>query len=164
MNKILLSTALFLIVNLSWAQAPEEAFDFWVGEWDITYTNQKGEEIKAKNTITKVLDGKVIEENFEDPKGSGLLGKSISVYNPRTKTWHQAWADNQGSYFDFVGEIEGENRIFRTKMVEKDGKQIIQRMRFYDISEDSFVWDWESTTDNGKTWTLAWRLNYSRAN
>jgi len=145
------------------AQSPENAFDFWVGNWAITYTNYQGNKVEANNSITKILDGTVLEENFNDP-GTGLKGKSLSVYNPRTRTWHQAWADNQGSYYDFVGEIDGKNRIFRTKMVEKDGKQIIQRMRFYDITKNSLTWDWESSIDNGKTWTLAWRLNYTRAN
>jgi hypothetical protein len=42
------------------------------------------------------------------------------------------------------------------------GGTIISRMVFYDISEDSFTWDWESSTDDGDNWTLNWRIEYSR--
>ena len=33
--------------------------------------------------------------------------------------------------------------VFKTKVVEKDGKKIIQRMVFKNIKEDSFTWIWE---------------------
>ena len=162
MKKIILLIIGMLAAIFAFAQEPEEAFDFWVGNWDLTWTGQDGKEGKGTNRIVKILDGKVIEENFED-LNSGFKGKSISVYNPRFKTWHQAWADNQGGYFDFKGVTEGDSRMFQTKMVEKDGKKIIQRMRFYNITADSLTWDWEMTTDGGETWSLQWRINYNRA-
>lgn len=153
---------LFSTLIPGYSQNEENAFDFWLGNWDISWSDAKGNEFQASNKVVKILDGKVIEENFED-SGSGLKGKSLSVYNPRTQTWHQAWADNQGGYYDFVGEIDGDTRIFKTRMVEKDGNKIIQRMRFYDIKENSLMWDWERSMDNGKTWTLLWRLHYTRS-
>jgi hypothetical protein len=152
---------LFCLPSFGQAQISETTFDFWVGEWEASWTGQDGKAGTGKNSITKVLDGKVIEENFHD-LGSGFKGKSLSVYNPNTGQWHQAWADNQGGYFDFIGEVEGDSRIFRTKMVERNGKKFIQRMRFYDISNENFTWDWESSTDGGENWNLLWRINYTR--
>ena len=32
----------------------------------------------------------------------------------------------------------------------------------YNITEDKFDWNWESSKDNGKTWKLNWKLHYSR--
>ncbi len=136
-------------------------FDFWVGEWSLEWTNADGSKSYGTNKIEKTLDGKVIQENFRDPK-SGAKGTSISVYNSKLKTWHQAWADNGGSYYDFEGAIDGEKRIFRTKEKEVNGEKIIQRMVFYNIKPDSLTWDWELTKDGGKTWTLQWRILYSR--
>jgi hypothetical protein len=43
-----------------------------------------------------------------------------------------------------------------------DGKEIVQRMVFKEIKNDSFTWDWEKTEDGGKTWKLEWRINYKK--
>lgn len=145
--------------------APEHLFDFWVGEWELTWETSEGDQGRGVNQIVKILDGKVIQENFESlsPKGQpALKGMSLSVYQPQTQTWHQAWADNQGGYYDFTGRIEGDKRIFATQVKATSGKIVILRMVFKDIEEDAFTWDWESSEDEGKTWQLRWRIFYQR--
>jgi hypothetical protein len=156
-----------LACNVAHAQPSDEKtwFDFWVGKWDITWTGSDGKVGKATNTVTKILDQVVINENFVIHEGSqkGYKGTSISVYNAARKQWHQAYADNQGAYFNFVGERNGEKRIFRTEPQIVGDKKIIQRMVFYDITKDSLTWDWEKSEDGGKTWKLNWQLSYRRA-
>ena len=134
--------------------------DFWVGEWQLSWDGGKG-----VNRIEKTLDGQVIQENFEGIEGqyAGFKGTSISVFNPQSGSWHQAWADNNGGYINFIGEMDGDKRIFKTLPRQgPNGTTIISRMRFYDIEEDSFTWDWERSTDGGETWTLNWRISYTR--
>ena len=142
----------------------EHSYDFWLGKWQAEWTNADGSTGSGTNHIFKVLDNKVLEENFKVIAGSqaGFKGKSLSVYNPTTKTWHQAWTDNQGGYFDFYGSVDGEKKMFATHPRENDDKIIQQRMVFYNISQEKFTWDWEGTTDGGKTWNLLWRINYTR--
>ena len=140
-------------------------FDFWVGEWNLTWTTN-GAEAHGKNVIERTLNDKVIQENFEALDGGfkGYIGKSWSVYNPSTKTWKQTWVDNQGGYLDFIGGKDGDRFFFRREAISPStGKPITQRMVFYDITADSFMWDWESSVDNGKTWKLQWRIDYQRA-
>ena len=136
-------------------------FDFWVGDWSLTWTTADGKTEKGNNHIVKILDQKVIQENFKDGKDS-FKGTSLTVYNPRKKSWHQAWADNQGGYFDFEGRVDGDKRIFSTQVKEIAGAQVVQRMVFYDIKPNTFTWDWEQSKDGGKSWTLQWRINYER--
>jgi hypothetical protein len=159
-------TLLLMTFNLSHAQDEEEKawFDFWVGKWEVTWTGADGKVGKATNSITKILDEVVISENFiiRDGTQKGYKGTSLSVYNPMRKQWHQAYADNQGAYFNFVGERDGEKKIFRTEPVVSGDKKIIQRMVFYDIKKDSLMWDWEKSEDGGKTWKLNWQLKYTR--
>ena len=142
----------------------ETSYDFWLGKWDANWENADGSTGSGTNHIFKVLDGKVLEENFEITTGkqAGFLGMSISVFNPNKKEWHQAWADNQGGYIDLVGEINGDRKIFKTKPVTSGDKVIMQRMVFYNIKKDKFTWDWEGTQDGGKSWNLQWRINYTR--
>ncbi len=156
---LLFAVSIFFVNNLS-AQGDE--FDFWVGKWNLTWKDGDGTIAKGSNNIVKILDDKVIQEHFEAFTGNlaGFKGTSISVYNPNSKSWHQAWADNQGSYINFIGEIDGERKIFKT-LPRKDGeKEIISRMVFCNISNESLTWDWERTEDGGKTWKLNWRINY----
>lgn len=140
------------------------AFDFWIGHWDVSWSEGEGKTGSGTNHIEQVLDGKVIQENFEVLTGqtTGYKGRSLSVYNPPSKTWRQAWTDNQGGYFDFTGDLSGPNPMFKTAIREKDGKQLISRMIFKDITHDKFTWDWEGSQDGGKTWKLNWRIQYVR--
>lgn len=166
-------TVLFLLLFSSLANAqnnlvelqPEQYFDFWVGEWELRWTDNEGNEGRGVNVIEKILDGKVIQEHFESTAGKqkGYKGTSVSVYNPQRKSWHQAWADNRGGYINLKGSFEGNKRIFQTgPRSGPQGGTIISRMVFYDITGNSFTWDWESSTDEGQTWKLNWRIYYSR--
>jgi len=158
--------ALFLIFPVAAAQAqgvpPESAFDFWVGRWNVHWFTADGARVDGTNLIEKTLDGMVLQEHFEDTTNS-FKGTSISVFRTSDSTWRQAWADNQGGYFDFVGEVEGETRIFRTHRGGGEIDSTMQRMRFYDITTTSFTWDWEGTRDAGTTWKLLWRIFYERS-
>jgi len=165
--KTSLVTVIILLITpfITYAQDGGE-FDFWVGKWNLSWEYQDGSTGNGINNIISRLDGKVIQENFEATDSGpykGFKGTSISVFNPNNKIWHQAWADNQGGFFNFVGEVSGNRRIFKTKPYKKDDKEIVLRMVFKDIQENSLTWDWEQTVDGGETWVLQWRIKYKRA-
>ena len=126
-----------------------------------TRENADGSTAVGTNRISKILDEKVLQENFEDPL-SGFKGTSISVYNPKMDQWFQSWADNKGGFFSFYGELNDENPVFRTIAQNIDGHSIVRRMVFKDITEDNFVWEWEVSRDGGLNWELRWRMHYSR--
>ena len=160
----LISDNLFAQTNIKKLE-PEKYFDFWVGEWDLIWQTVNSKTGEGKNYISKKLNDHVIEENFKvinDDNMKGFVGKSWSVYNKNNQTWYQTWVDNQGSYLDFVGEIDGNKRIFKREFTLSNGRLVKQRMVFYNIKENSFTWDWESSMDNGKSWDLKWRIFYSR--
>lgn len=143
---------------------PAEYFDFWLGEWDLTWMDDENSRGYGTNRIEYILDGKVIREQFEATDGNleGYTGRSWSVFNPSDGEWKQTWVDNQGGYLDFTGEVEDGKRMFIRQGVNRDGKEITQRMVFYDINEDSFTWDWEVSEDGGESWQLQWRIHYTR--
>jgi hypothetical protein len=123
--------------------APEPAnhdFDFWLGEWNVHWGDKQG-----TNFIESILEGAVIQENFD---GDGLIGTSVSVFSREDQRWHQTWVDNTGSYLDFVGVVEG--------------KAVRQRMVWYDITPNAFLWSWERSDDEGKSWREMWKLEYKR--
>ncbi len=136
-----------------------EAFDFWVGEWEVSWLDPDSTLVKGRNNVVKILDEKVIQENFVDTSRN-FKGTSISVYNPQSKTWHQTWADNTGGYYTFIGEIEGDKRIFKTE--EKDSRGAMYRMVFSDIEKDSFKWEWQGFRDGFEDWKTVWEIKYKR--
>lgn len=142
-----------------------DLFDFWLGDWDVSWSSPDGSTGRGRNRIAKVLDGTVIEENFEetpDGKSPPLKGRSLSVLHKASGVWKQTWADNQGGYFSLTGQVDGERRIFITDTTMKDGKPTAQRMVFHGIRRDALTWDWEKTEDGGRTWQLLWRIHYKR--
>jgi len=157
---IILISIVFSITVLAQPQQATE-YDFWVGEWTVSWKNKDGTNILGTNKIEKTLDGKVLQEYFHDPS-TNFKGTSLSVFDPKTKLWHQAWADNQGGYYNFIGETIENRKIFKTPPVTTNETVYIQRMVFYNITNNSMTWDWESTTDGGKNWTLNWRVEYAR--
>lgn len=164
-NLFLLLLCVFCTPSLLLSQWNENTYDFWLGKWNLTWDQADGSKGTGTNHIEKILDGKVIQEHFEAIKGTltGFKGTSISVFNPQNNEWHQAWADNQGSYYDFYGEEEGDKKIFSTHPQQiNDTVNLVQRMIFYDITENSLMWDWESSKNGGKTWALNWRIAYER--
>lgn len=167
MKRIILPLFLILMVNQNAAAQSEVNtwFDFWVGKWDASWDEGEGKIGKGTNTISKVLDGSVVQEDFVITDGlqKGFKGRSLSVLGKTSMKWHQAWADNQGGFFNLIGERDGGVRIFKTLPRNVGGKEIVQRMLFKDIKADSFVWDWEKSEDGGKTWTLQWRISYRRS-
>jgi len=139
--------------------APEASqFDFWIGEWDL----YSADTLTGHNSIYKIMDACTVQENFSNPK-TGYIGKSWSVYNPLSKQWQQTWVDNQGGYIPLTGKFE-EGKMTLTTPPRKlpNGKEVISQMIFYNISKDSFDWDWQATQDGGATWKSSWKIHYVR--
>ena len=146
------------------ATQPADLFDFWLGDWNLRWINAEGAPGTGRNRVTKILDGSVIQEEFEalsDPTPPLLKGRSLSVMVGGV--WRQSWVDNQGGYFNFTAQTDGDTRIFVTgPRPLKDGTTLLQRMVFHSITPRSLTWDWQASTDGGRTWLLQWRVLYSR--
>lgn len=133
---------------------PESQFDFWLGEWNCTWTDDG----KGTNRIERILDDKVIQENFE---GDGLHGISHSVWDPERELWCQTWVDNNGTYLDFTGSFRDGQMVLSRDAFAK-GQSFKQRMVWYNITEDEFDWNWERSDDGSKTWRVLWQIKYQR--
>ncbi len=142
------------------AAKPNPDLDFWVGTWIADSHRPDGsgkvqvQKDAASNTVTKTMDGKVVEENFSMP---GFTGRSLSVHNAGSNRWHQTWVDNSGGYLAFEGGKQGDEFVLNQVFPSAD-----MRMRFTQIKPDSFVWIWEKK-EAGK-WNLRWQLDYRRKN
>jgi hypothetical protein len=133
-------------------------FDFWIGEWDLTWDGGSG-----TNVVTSELGGCVVEENFDgrDAEGKGLVGRSLSVYSPAKGKWLQTWVDNSGGYLDFEGGWTDSTMVLG-RQAERNGTTFLQRMVFHNITQNAFDWNWERSDDGGTTWKPLWVIHYAR--
>ena len=142
--------------------AESHQFDFWVGDWKCSgesfAPNGKATHTDAVNSITRILAGRVLQENFKMP---GLNGTSVSVYDPLAKLWRQTWVDDNGGYIALTGSFAEGTMTLRT-LPRSDQPNVASRMVFSNISADGFDWDWQSSRDAGATWKPAWHLHYTR--
>ena len=143
--------------------------DFWVGNWDVEFTNPDSTIGKATNRITKDAYGAcVIREHFVQPgggqNGADFVGGSYSIYDQQTKTWRQMWVDNHGGMFDLRGgPVSGQPYTFELVNVEPRGaKQATMRMIWQDVTADRFTWRWQRRTPEGN-WVDQWVLRYKRS-
>ena len=145
------------------AQPEQKEFDFWVGDWDLTWPGSKpGEIAHGTNTIKRVMDGCVVAESFSGGDSIPLRGMSVSAFDARTHRWKQTWVDNQGAYLDFTGEFRDGKMILGREAVRPNGAHVLQRMVYKNIAADEFDWSWELSKDNGKTWQVQWPIHYKR--
>jgi hypothetical protein len=175
MQRIVIASVLFLLsipqiqaqkpVSSNPCSAPEQKqFDFWVGEWDLTWPGDNGEAAHGTNNIKRVLDGCIVQENFSGANPMPLRGTSVSVFDVNSRRWKQTWVDNSGGYLDFVGEFKDGQMILQRQFIRKDGSRIMQRMVWKNISHNDLDWSWEASKDGGKTWQVNWPIHYKRRN
>lgn len=144
--------------------APEQKqFDFWVGEWELTWPSEKaGETGHGGNNIKRIMGGCVVEERFTGGDSMHLRGMSVSTFVTRAGKWKQTWVDNEGGYLDFVGEFKDGQMILSREGVAPGGAKILQRMVWKNISPKELDWSWEFSKDGGKSWEVQWPIHYKR--
>ncbi len=129
--------------------------DFWLGNWTCKWDGGQG-----TNRIEKILDDRVIYEQFDGRPGMNLLGRSYSTYDSQLGRWRQTWVDNEGSYLDLVGGREGDR--FVLLLVRLNEAIPFKRMLFQNIAAEGFDWHWQASTDRGRSWRDNWHIRYSR--
>ena len=133
---------------------PEIQFDFWLGEWECSWS----EGGRGSNRVERILDGKIIQENFE---GGDMRGISVSAWDPERRLWCQTWVDSNGTYLDFTGGFRDKQMVLSRDAIVR-GEFCKQRMVWYNIEADEFDWNWERSDDKGETWKVLWQIKYRR--
>jgi len=128
-------------------------FDFWLGEWQVT---SEGKPI-ATSSIESILDGCVILETYRDP--SGYSGKSFNFYDTHLDRWRQTWVDVAGNVSEFSGTVRGGAMHYQGE-THRQGARILRRMTVSKEGPDRVRQYSEQSTDEGRTWTLAYDFIY----
>ncbi|MEM9327893.1 MAG: hypothetical protein AAGA85_19665, partial [Bacteroidota bacterium] len=124
-------------------------FDFWLGEWDVYVGDQK----VGENSITMAKGGCAIHESYIT--GRNYAGQSINYYDPIDERWHQHWVGAGQDVYNYL-EVDRGPGMLQFESPFKNpatGQLAISRLTFK-LNEDGTVRQlFESSTDDGKTWT-----------
>jgi hypothetical protein len=132
------------------------AFDFWVGEWQVFVGGQH----IADSSIQNILNGCVIFENWMPLGGAG--GKSFNYYDATMKKWRQLWVASSPGSIEFTGEVRDGNMYYTSDRVLPNGTRQLGKMTFFALGPDKVRQFWETSSDGGKTWTVAFDGEYRR--
>ena len=98
--------------------------------------------------------------------GRDYLLTSNRIFDVTNKKWQVAWMANgtgqaMGADFGtFTAVLENEEIVMSSPPA--GGPFGMQRVIFHDITENSFRWKSEYSTDDGKSWNTVMRLHASR--
>ena len=134
-------------------------FDFWVGHWNVFVPSGKK---AGENRIEVIADGCALLEEWTG--GGGVTGKSLNIYDSHDRRWHQTWVDNSGTLLMLTGGfVERSMVMSMTGPSPTDPKTTVQQRITWTPAADGTVRQlWESSADEGKTWTVLFDGRYVR--
>jgi len=127
------------------------AFDFWIGEWDVF--DPQGAQV-GTNDITALFAGRsaggMLHEHWHGR--GGVEGHSLNAYDADRGCWHQTWMDSTGGVLLLDGGMRDGALV-----LEAAGERIT-----WTSDGDEVRQVWESSGDDGATWTVAFDGRYRR--
>lgn len=140
--------------------APENRqFDFWIGSWNVE--NPSGVFV-GTNDIAPILGGCALEENWKGSKG--LVGKSLNTWDVLDRRWHQTWIDSSGNLLKLSGGLTDGKMVLSGEQpsTDKPGTTVRHRITWTPLEPDKVRQFWETSSDNGTTWEVAFDGLYVR--
>jgi hypothetical protein len=135
--------------------APEYRHDFWLGRWDVTLPNGKP---AGTNRIEPILGGCALRESWTGV--CGHQGTSYNVYDASRQRWHQTWVDDQGNLLELDGRFSDGKMTLSGETLDSTGSQALQRITWEPTAPGKVRQLWESSTDGGRSWTVAFDGRY----
>lgn len=148
-------------------------FDFYMGTWRIHHRrlvtrlagSEAWQEFEGTSTAWPILDGAGnIDDNVLELPAGDYRAISLRTHDPATDRWSIWWLDGRnpsrldppvvGGFKDGVGTFIGPD-IF-------DGRPILVRFVWSDITDRTCRWEQAFSTDDGATWEVNWIMESTR--
>lgn len=129
-----------------------------VGTWDVDYEiyGKDGtvRRYKGQAVYSWILDGGALQEIWTSDahdKTPQPYSTTIDFYDKKRQSWTVVWIYPAQGVTTIVTGGETDGRILFTG---RDQAGAMQRWSATDIQTDSFLWRYESSKDEGKSWQL----------
>ena len=133
------------------AAAEFRAFDFWVGDWDVKSAQGRK---AGENCIASVESGCALLERWTG--AGGVTGTSLTFYDRGDRRWHQSWMDGAGNALRLAGAHRGTSMVLES--TPSGGR--VERVSWTPGEDGRVRQLWESSKDDGKTWTVTFDGTY----
>ncbi len=141
-------------------------FDFLAGEWTIENRQRKGDEwdeFDSEATVVSLLEGLVSVEELRIPERK-FSGMGLRILERSKRLWADYWMNSRdgvlaaapawGSFVEGVGLWDGDD--------VEEGKPIIVRGAWDEITKTTCRWYQAVSRDDGKTWDQSWIMEWTR--
>lgn len=143
-----------------------EQFGRYLGDWDIrdwqlsrtdgkTWEEQQG----ARWNFTCVGNGIAVQD-FWMPNAGGF-GTNLRIYDAETESWNIAWTATGAPGMTRINAFEDENGNIVMKHVHPP-QNPLRKITFFPPTENSWDWQLEMSTDEGKTWNAVYKIKATR--
>jgi hypothetical protein len=142
------------------ANPANRQLDYWLGNWKIGAEGSSG---NAHSTVSLSLDKCLVVEDWDG--GRGHHGQNVFGYSADDKSWYGMFADNEGRVHIFTsGKVASGSAEFKGTSHGPNGESILNRVKVTLLNPNKVEQSWEKSNDNGATWNVVFRGEYSRAN
>lgn len=151
----------------------EHGFDFLVGDWTVEHHRLKHrlahsiewETFTGTCKTWGLMDGHGdVDDNVLNTPAGTYRAVSLRSFDPATKSWSIWWLDSRrphelappvvGSFHDGIGTFLARDTF--------NGRSIVVRYLWSDITPNSAKWQQAFSDDNGKTWETNWIMEFRR--
>ncbi len=135
----------------------------FIGSWDLDVTHFPEDAPMRRRGgewhFGWVLEGRAIQDVWIVPQrvqrdrgdGPGPYGTTLRIYDTKLDAWRIQWSEPVGQIFlQMIGRAEGDDIV--QLGTDENGRTI--RWSFREITDRSFLWRGESSTDRGANWRL----------
>jgi hypothetical protein len=148
-------------------------FDFLAGRWRVQHHRLKDrlagsdewQRFEGTSTAWALLDGAGnIDDNILEAPTGTYRAISLRSYDPRADRWSIWWLDGRnpglldppvvGGFANGIGTFIGEDTF--------DGRPILVRFRWSDITGTTCRWEQAFSPDDGATWEVNWVMELTR--
>jgi hypothetical protein len=137
--------------------AEHRQFDFWIGNWTVTVQSKPA----GTNRIESSLKGCLLLESWTGAGGGN--GTSMNFYDRNTRAWHQTWVGEGGGVLQLRGGLVDGAMIMRSGALPVPaGGTVVHQITWSTQAEGRVRQHWQSSSDEGKTWTTAFDGIYEK--
>lgn len=146
-------------------------FGQFVGDWEIVesrFLDDDGKWVARKGEVhwNWILDGRALQDvwlYYEGEKGLVSAGTTLRFYNSETHLWNSIWVSpRQNDFGVFLGRKVGDEIVLELQEKSEHKGEGKVRWIFSEITQTSFRWHGEESSDGGKTWALKQEMRLVR--
>jgi hypothetical protein len=151
---------MFVVLTLAilFAQAGADHlhdFDYLLGDWEFTGTNQQYGKFHGYWSAARLDDGEIFDEYriTGDQGETYYVTRTIRAYNAKLDQWELVSTEKGGGLQNLgTGQRDGAEVHIEQTFGAGSPNPSLWRIRYYDIQPDHFSWAGDRSNDHGKSW------------